>query len=335
MPRVDIKLGYSCNDHCVHCVVDDFRDALRSSGQRQDKTTEQFQEEMRESRARADEIVFTGGEPTLRRDVVELLACARDLGYRILMQSNGRRFADASFADRVVAVGPIFYCIALHGPTREVHEAVTKSRGSFDETVQGIRNLVARQQRVSAKIVLSRLNFAVVEETVAVLADLGVHRVSIAFPHALGRARKAWDEVVPRYLETLPHVHRAIDTCRRRGLEVDAETFTYCHMEGYEEAITENLQQLEDYVELRQYGDTEAVRNWSTLRREIKRKFEQCGTCRFDAVCEGPWLEYAEHFGGDEFTPLRGRPVGHVREILDGSFRREAPFLEALSPLLG
>lgn len=325
-----MKVGYSCNDACVHCVVDDFRDALRSKHTRQDKTTQTLREELADGRQRANEVVITGGEPTIRKDLPELLAYARELGYTVLVQSNGRGFANPALAQHVADLGGICACIALHGPTPEVHDQVTARPGSWDETVAGIRNLLARGVPVTGKVVLSQRNYAVLPETCQALADLGVAQVSIAFPHALGRARKLWDQVVPRYRDVLPFVHRAIRLLVAAGVSVDAETFTFCHMEGYERFVGEIQQQLQDYVELNQYGSDLGPQDWSRVRWEIKTKFPQCRGCRFDAVCEGPWTEYAQAYGGEEFTPLRGAPVRHVREILDGRFRQEFPGLADL-----
>lgn len=333
MSRVDIKLGYSCNDRCVHCVVDDHRDLVRSQGLRQDKTTEEIQAELSEARARADWVVFTGGEPSIRRDLPHLMRFARDLGYSILVQSNGRRFSRPEWARQVAEAAPAHYCIALHAPCAEIHDAVTGRPGSFAETVQGITNLLSLGQTVTGKVVLSRLNYRVLPDTVQLFLNLGVRHVSIAFPHALGRARKMWDEVVPRYRDVVPYVHRALDVLSAAGATADAETFMYCHMEGYEHFISEIGQQLEEYVELHQYGHGEAE-NWSVTRWRIKRKFPQCRRCRFDPVCEGPWMEYAEHFGGEEFHPRLGERVQHVSAIVDGSFRKEFAFLDRLPPEL-
>ncbi|MBM3461939.1 MAG: radical SAM protein [Armatimonadetes bacterium] len=328
MRRIDIKLGYSCNDRCVHCVVDDFRDILRARGMSQDKRTEQFLAEMETSRARGEVIVFTGGEPTIRKDLPVLLERARDLDYAIHMQSNGRRFANSDFADKITAIAPITYCIALHGPTAEVHDAVTRTSGAFHDTERGIRNLVARRQVVSSKIVLSKLNQSVVSATVRRLAELGACHVSIAFPHALGTARKLWDVVVPRYRDVMEEVHAALDAATAAGMTADAETFPFCMMEGYERFVSEIAQQLEEYAEVRQYGDERETRDWSEERLRIKQKFPQCRGCRYEPVCEGPWTEYAERYGAEEFRPLRGQRVNEVAAFLDGSFRHEFPFLD-------
>lgn len=333
LQRADIKLGYSCNDACVHCVVDDFRDRLRERGLRPDKTTAELEVELTSARERVDVVVFTGGEPTLRRDLVGLMRYAFGLGYRVLVQSNGRRLCDARLVDDLVgAAEGTGWCIALHGPTASVHDGVTRRVGSFAETCQGIANLVLRQQRVTGKVVLSRLNAGFVGETVAMLAELGVSHVSIAFPHALGTARKLWDAVVPRYDDVVPAVTRAIDLAESLGLSVDAETFMYCQLEGRERFITEIAQQLERYVELRQYGAEDEVLDWTVVRRQIKRKFASCRACRFDPVCEGPWMEYADRYGSGEFRAIFGVRVTDVRAILDGSFLAHDDLLDAVRP---
>ncbi len=330
MGRIDLKVGYSCNDACVHCVVDDFRDALQHSGRRQDKTFEEIQAELTDARTRGDQVVITGGEPTIRKDFKEILRFARQLGFEILIQSNGRGFSNPDLAEEAARLGGISYCIALHGPNAEVHDAVTTRPGSFAETVQGITNLVRLEQCVTSKVVLSRLNYEVLPQTVERLIELGSCHVSIAFPHAQGRARKLWDQVVPRYRDVVPFLHQALDRLRAAGRGADAETFLFCHMEGYEGHVTEIGQQLEDYVELNQYGSDRGVENWSNIRLQIKEKFPPCLSCRFYPVCEGPWNEYADAYGGEEFLPVAGQRVQHVREIVDGSFRREFPLLADL-----
>ncbi len=330
MGRIDLKVGYSCNDACIHCVVDDFRDILRDTGRPQDKTTQEILTELADARSRGNQVVVTGGEPTIRKDLREILRYARELGYEIMIQSNGRGFKDPDLVAECARLGGISYCIALHGPGPDIHDAVTTRPGSYAETVQGITNLVQSGQYVTSKIVLSRLNFAALPDTVSRLIELGVRHVSIAFPHAQGRAMKMWDSVVPRYRDVVPYLHQALDRLHAAGCTGDSESFLFCHMEGYEHTITEIGQQLEEYVEINQYGSDRGAENWSRVRLEIKEKFPQCPTCRFFRVCEGPWNEYSRFFGGEEFVPVLGQRVRHVREILDGSFRREFPLLTEL-----
>jgi hypothetical protein len=59
------------------------------------------------------------------------------------------------------------------------------------------------------------------------------------------------------------------------------------------------------------------TRDFDKIRRsQGKVKFPQCRRCRFDKVCEGPWKEYPERFGSDEFVPVPGKKVKDQCQII-------------------
>ena len=64
---------------------------------------------------------FTGGEPTLHRELPALLTLCRRLGLRTGLGTNGHRLADPGYAARV---GPLLdeVMVSLHGPTAKVHD---------------------------------------------------------------------------------------------------------------------------------------------------------------------------------------------------------------------
>lgn len=325
MGNIDLKVGYSCNDACLHCVVDDFRDALRHKSQNQDKTLQEIKAEMENARSRGDRLVVTGGEPTIRPDFVEIIRYARELGYSVIVQTNGRRLSNPKLVDELAHFDKVSYCIALHGPQAAIHDAITQRPGSFDETVQGFKNLYQRGLPYTNKIVLSRLNYQVLPELCQFIIDLPATAVNIAFPHAQGRARKLWDQVVPRYEDVAPYVHRALGILIRAGIGASTESMPFCLMEGYEPCVAEMYQQLSDYVEINQYGSDSGIQNWSVVRRQIKSKFRQCLYCRFNAVCEGPWNEYPQVQGVAEFRPLPGHPVTTPHQVLQQHSHYEFP----------
>src|SRR5262249_48953720 len=51
-----------------------------------------------------------------------------------------------------------------------------------------------------------------------------------------------------------------------------------------------------------------------------KTRFEQCATCRYEPMCEGPWREYPEQLGSDEFQPVAGPRVLDGSVVLDDRF---------------
>lgn len=300
--KADIKLGYTCNNHCIHCVIADQRDRAQRIRGSVDRSGAEFRRELADAHRRGmSDIVFTGGEPTIRRDLPQLMEQARALGFRLHVQSNARMLAYRPFAERLAAFDAT-WVVALHGPDAAVHDRVTEVAGSFEQTVAGIRNLTALGQRVVGKTVLSKVNYAHLPEIVGRLAELGVGLANVAFPHALGSARSRFDEVVPRYRDVMPYVVRAIELHRER-LQLWFEAFPLCLMRGHEEFVAEYACAALKRPAIHKQLDME-TRDWREARQEQKTKLPGCAACRHDAVCEGPWREYPERFGGDEFEPV-------------------------------
>lgn len=101
MQRVDMKVGFACNNLCVFCVQGDKRHHYPQRS---------FEEICQHLKAEYDKglraVVFTGGEPTVHPDLVSAVRYARDLGYvSIQIQSNGRKFADEEYLDSLIEAG--------------------------------------------------------------------------------------------------------------------------------------------------------------------------------------------------------------------------------------
>jgi len=313
--KTDLKVGYACNNRCVHCVISDQRDAAAARHGHTERTTRQILAELLDARRKGfSSLVLTGGEPTLRRDLTVILAAARELGFSLHVQTNGRRFADPAFTARLVPFG-LTYIVALHGETAALHDAITRAPHSFDQTVAGIRALRQAGQRVFVKVVLSRANAGHATAIVGLAALLGVPLVNVAFPHALGEARRAFDEVVPRYADVVPDLLTALRT-HAGTLDLGIEAVPFCLVPGFEAHVTD--QPFRDAcvaIEHRQLDQPDA-RDWQEARAEMKAKPDTCRACRHDARCQGVWREYLEHYGGAELVPVPASPPDAAKEPL-------------------
>lgn len=292
--RIDLKAGFSCNNRCRFCVQGDRR------AREPDRSTDELRALLEASRAYGDELVLTGGEVGIRRDLVELVRAARALGYRrIQLQSNGRAFAKESLCDALVEAGVTEFSPALHGARPETHDALTRAPGSWRQTTRGIRNLVQRGQLVLSNSVVTRANLRELPLLGQLLVALGVHQYQLAMVHPLGSAAAAFDELVPRLDEAAPWVRAGLYPGLRAGLRVMVEAMPACLMPGWEGLLAEAHippTRIEDPVR--------PVADYSHARRaEGKAKGPDCGRCRWDTTCEGPWREYPERHGWAALVP--------------------------------
>jgi MoaA/NifB/PqqE/SkfB family radical SAM enzyme len=293
--RTDLKVGFACNNRCVFCAQGDKRE--RNPRVPYDDLVARMRAAYRPGRG----LVLTGGEPTIRKDILRLVAAARATGYRdIQIQTNGRALAYQELVDQLVAAGVTELSPALHGPSAAVHDALTRAPGSFDQSAAGIGNAVRSAARVVTNTVVVGPNLAHLEATVGVLADLGVKRAQLAMVHPVGSAALCPGDLVPRIAEAAPVVAEAVRAGRGMGVQVVVEAMPLCFFRGLEDAVVEARIPDTTVVDL----DGELF-DFSAWRRESgKAKGPPCRTCARADLCEGPWREYAERDGWDGYVPF-------------------------------
>lgn len=194
--RMDLALTFKCQNDCVHCYAGGPHETAELS-------TVQWKEVI----DRLHEIgvfilTFTGGEPTLREDLPELLLHAQSRGAVTGLITNGRRLRDRSYVERLEKAGLDFVQVTLESHKPEVHDLMTAVKGSWKETVTGIRNVLSTRIYVTTNTTLSRYNAADFLKTMDFLKELGVAAFGCNSLIYSGKASEISEEfVLP--LETL------------------------------------------------------------------------------------------------------------------------------------
>lgn len=135
-----------CNLSCSHCCVGD---KLRDDSI-QDLTRDEFQSALKKVAASGVRAVhFLGGEPTVRKDFLDLLRLSNELGLTVSFNTNGirqdQRYIDAIFEAKVSKV-----VVSLDGYDAASHDAI-RGKGTFVKTVSFIHKLVARRSELASR----------------------------------------------------------------------------------------------------------------------------------------------------------------------------------------
>ena len=131
-------------------------------------------------------------------------------------------------------------------------------------------------------------------------ASLGICQFQFAFVHIIGTAEVNKNWLVPKKTEVLPYIKQGLDIGRRHGIACYTEAIPFCLMQGYEECVAEQI-----IPEGPVFDGNVHLENYSDYRRNIgKAKAEKCKKCKYYSRCEGPWREYPELYGWDEFNPV-------------------------------
>ena len=294
--RVDIKVGFQCNNHCLFCVQGRKREEVAFKSLKEIKSL--IEKSAKEGRR---EIVLTGGEPTLHPNIFEIIAFAKKNNFsNIQIQTNGRMFAYPDFCFRIIQAGATEFSPAIHGPNSQVHDYLTGSAGSFEQTLKAIKNLRKLGQRVLTNTVVTKTNYAHLPAIARLLVRLDVAQFQFAFVHIAGEAAENKEIIVPKKLKAMPFIKKALDIGIKAGKRVMTEAIPFCLMPGYEDCIAEKF-----IPESSVYDFDFTIADYNDYRKNIgKAKGRECLKCKKNNICEGPWKEYPELFGWSEFKPI-------------------------------
>jgi len=296
MQRVDIKIGFQCNNRCKFCVQGDKRDYMSA------KDKKEVENSLKEAYGQGkNEVVFTGGEPTLHPHFLDFVSYAKKLGFEgIQIQTNGRMFSYNNFCLKTIKAGATQFSPAVHGPNPKIHDFLTSVKGSFEQTVQGIKNLKKLNQYVLTNTVITSTNAQYLPQIAKLLVNLGVNQYQFAFIHISGRAAENKDWIVPQKSKIIKYVKKGLDIGIKANRKVMTEAIPYCLMQGYENYIAEEV--IPPSVV---YDAGFVVEDYEKYRKNKgKAKGPNCSKCKYNKICEGPWREYPEIFGWEEFKPI-------------------------------
>lgn len=133
-------------------------------------------------------ICFTGGEPTLRDDLVDLVIYGEELGMVTGLLTDGRRLRDQTYLNDLLLAGLDHLQITLVSHRADIHDAALGRPGSWNETMTGLQNALAGDIYVVVHIVVRPENADSIVETVAYVADLGAPAVALSSPLELDEA---------------------------------------------------------------------------------------------------------------------------------------------------
>jgi SAM-dependent methyltransferase len=305
-----LKLGYRCNDACRFCHSAPHRGVDLSTGaarRRIDRVVD----------AGVERVVFSGGEPTIRPDLVELVDYARGAGLAVGLVSNGRMLAYGGLREALLEAGLSQVYLSLHSHRAGVHDSLVRAEGAHGQTVAAAR-FFANRPGVELQIncVVTRANLGDLSGLARLVGAMGEapRTLKMSFVEPEGGALDGFDELVPSLSEAALVVGRTVRELEgrlgRAGLTLAVDGFPACVL-----------------AEARTHGSDLWTEGFVYLMEAFERKLhrvddlnkargEPCRRCVLDG-CPGIYRTYLERRGDGELAPVteaRGSSVDFVQE---------------------
>ena len=291
---VDVILGYDCNLACDYCTITPQMRARSLPAAR-------ILQQMRIGRSRDyDRVAFTGGEPTIRGDLVGLIKAANKLGYgSIKVQSNGLLFTEANVA-RLRQAGVTRIHISIHTHEPAAYDALVRREGSYALMEQGLRNAVASGAHVVVDLIIKADTYQKLPAATEWIAARGVPEVHLWYVSLTdGNADKP--ESLPAMSEAVPLMREAFAIARERGIDMKSLHVPRCLLG-------------EDAVHAWDPGSQRVIVVTPDASFELKdsrlagqHQVPACAGCEHEAICPGVRPDYVARYGDTEVAHARGQ----------------------------
>ncbi|MBI5531533.1 MAG: radical SAM protein [Deltaproteobacteria bacterium] len=289
--RALIKIGHACNNACLFCHAAD-RTGDDSFERVVDKAT----------RARAlgvRTLVLSGGEPTLRSDLIAIADKLRELGMDLGLVTNARRLADPALRTALLERGLSYVYVSLHAPDSALHDRLVGSEGAFAQTLSALHALHGRVRDLHVNAVVTRDSLGVLRGMVDLCATMPRLTLKFTMPQPKGAALQNFDAVVPDLSEAAAAVLDAIRYGRQRvgAPALGHEGFPLCLLPGIEE-LQDNLR-THGFVGMSEVGED----GFAPIDDLLLTRPSCCDPCTLRPRCPGIYREYAARRGVRALRP--------------------------------
>jgi len=279
---MEIPLTFLCNNNCISCIINSKAETVGHLSwseikQRIDRLPKSI-----------DTVGITGGEPTTSKNFFKTMSYLKKTlpDTLIFLVTNGRMFSYPDFAKRLAGLNikKMRVGIAIYSHDPEIHDSITMSKGSWQQTIDGIKNLLSLGVVVELRIIINKLNYTFLDETSRFITKNipGVERVVFINMKYTGNAFRNRKTIFVNYKDIIPHVTKAVDVLTKNNLNTKLFHFPLCILPKKYRNIARGI--------TKQMADLAFA--------------EKCDSCKSKKDCPMIWKTYLVLAGGKEFNPI-------------------------------
>lgn len=203
---------WNCNQRCVHCYA-----AGQKNSKEEELSTEDWKKIIEKCRKEGiPQLTFTGGEPTMREDLFELIESAKWFVTRL--NTNGIKLTK-EYCEKLKEASLDSMQITFYSSDEQIHNTLVGAK-MYQYTVDGIKNALEAGISVSINTPLCTLNKDYVK-TLEFLHSLGVLYVTCSGLITTGNAEKESSEKLQLSTDEIKEILKeAVEYCAENKMEI-------------------------------------------------------------------------------------------------------------------
>jgi len=259
-------------------------------------------------------LVFTGGDPLMRKDVYQLADYAIKKGVRVSMTPSATPNVTKEAIEKAKEVGLSRWAFSLDGPNAEIHDQFRGTSGSFDLTMKAIDYLHQLEIPIQINTTISRYNVDQLEEMAELITSLKCVLWSVFFLVPTGRGKET-DMISPVQHEQV--FLWLYDLSKRASFDIKTTAAQHYRRVVIQQKMREQRKQAQqiDYTDALMKGTTGKI---DGLGRAPK------------GVNDGNGFVFISHIGDVYPSGLLPIKAGNVKETPLAQIYRDSPIFQDL-----
>ena len=311
-----VKVGYGCNEHCTFCHTLDVREIQGASAEVEAKIRRAavlFGEQL--PPGEVGMVVLSGGEPTIRPELLRWAELVASLGMDLGLVTNGLMLAYPEQVEALLRRRLRYVYLSLHGGSARVHNLMVRTH-AFDAAHAALRNLAGRGLDLQINCVVTKHNLAHLRGLVDAVLPFPDATLKFSMVEPKGGGDRLFDHIMPRVAEVAEQVMTAIahgeSRASPRGPRFEHGGLPLCLTPGRET----------------QYGDLRTHRYRTMIEVGEPDYFPvddlnkvhppACDGCSLRGACPGLYRGYHEVHGDAELRPRPGPRANAFNYTLRG-----------------
>jgi putative heme d1 biosynthesis radical SAM protein NirJ1 len=234
-PVVAWNCTKTCNLKCKHCYASS--DNKRYDDELTLDESKKFIDDLKDFNVPA--LLFSGGEPLMKENILELLDYASQRKIRSTISTNGT-LLDKDVCKSLKKINLGYVGVSLDGIGAN-HDAFRGVNGAFDSALRGIRNCIEVNQKVGLRFTINKNNYKELEDIFKLIKEEKIPRVCFYHLVYSGRGSKMVDEDI-----TKEETRQALDLIISKAIEFgpSVEILT---VDNHADAVYTYLKSLEKF----------------------------------------------------------------------------------------
>ena len=289
--RVEIYIGFKCNNDCVFCVERNNRLQKKNKILYQDLT--EIEDKIRELKAQGyNHLNFLGGEPFLEKNFLPFLQTAKKHGFSTAVTTNGSLLGNEEIARTHL---PLLndLIISIHGYNEELVNAQARNLSLFASLEKAFINIKKyfKGRLLKSNCVINKLNYDSLDDLVKFISQNGIKEINLTNMSIKGFN----NELIVHLKDLQRQINNIVSSAQNENVLLRFSDIPFCIL-GENYYLTNEL-----------YADERTKLNVENKEESFWRpkiKTEKCKNCSLNKLCLGLDLEYYKLFGDEELEAI-------------------------------